>query len=155
MECIIITIGNEILSGMFFQRQIEKKCFLPSNPFAAPMQKVTDFLKNQSTKHKINTSFLPDIYLSNLNYVYPNDIIKALKAGLSVFEKKAPGFIANGVFLAPETRTSSPVRIIRNNLNLCSLSATNLFPCGEGAGYAGGIMSSAADGLKVGSIFNI
>lgn len=158
-SALVVTIdhhdfGKDILAGMQFQRHIEKKSFLPSEPYAAPMQKVSDFMKMQPTKQKIPTSYLPDVYSSDLNNIYSSKITNAIKFGLSIFEKKAHGFIENGVFLAPETRTSSPVRILRNDFNLSSVTAANLFPCGEGAGYAGGIMSSAADGFKIGSIFS-
>ena len=145
--------GSGILAGVQFQRKIEQKCFNPKQPYFAPFQKAMDFMRSNQSKQKIKTSFKPGVVTSNLNSIYPSSITNAIKTGLKVFDRRAKGFIDRGVFIAPETRTSSPVRILRNNVTFCSQAVTNIFPCGEGSGYAGGIMSSAADGFKVGSIF--
>ncbi len=145
--------GNGILAGMEFQRKIEEKCFNLKYPYFAPFQTAKDFMKSIPTKRKIESSYTPGVFSSDLNSIYPSGIATAIKTGMKVFEKRATGFIDKGIFLAPETRTSSPVRILRNNKDFASQTLSNLFPCGEGSGYAGGIMSSAADGFKVGSIF--
>ena len=157
---IVVTVnnsdfGNEILDGIGFQRKIERKCFSSQNSYFAPMQKANDFLKNKTTGSLPETSYRPGIVLKDLNCVLSSDIIKALKAALYSFGKRIPGFTEKGILLAPETRTSSPVRILRNNKSFEALEVSNLFPIGEGSGYAGGIMSSAADGYKLGCIFSL
>jgi uncharacterized FAD-dependent dehydrogenase len=85
-----------------------------------------------------------------MKQVLPANVVDALSTGFRVFERRIPGFIDNGLLVAPETRTSSPVRIVRNSDTGESVNVRGLYPIGEGAGYAGGIVSSAADGLKLG-----
>lgn len=145
--------GTGVLAGMKFQRKIESKCFDAGKPYFAPCQTAADFMGMNTANKLFKTSYTPGIYQSDLNHIYTPEISTAVKTGLKVFEKRAPGFISNGTLTAPETRTSSPLRILRRNGGFASLNISNLFPCGEGAGYAGGIMSSAADGYKAGSIF--
>ncbi len=140
--------GSDPLSGMKFQQLIEKKCFKFSKPYFAPSQKVTDFIKNNFSPAQNQTSYQPGIYPHDLNDIYSSQITDSLKFGLSKFEKRIPGFCSNGLFLAPETRTSSPIRILREEESFRSKGIINLFPVGEGSGYAGGIISSAVDGLK-------
>jgi uncharacterized FAD-dependent dehydrogenase len=157
-SAIVVTVneadyGQGILAGMEFQRKIEKKCFLTDNPYFAPTQKALDFMNNKSHDSVPKTSYLPGIISSDLNSIFTSDIIKALKTGLISFEKRIPGFAGKGILLAPETRTSSPVRILRNKVTFESVTISNLYPIGEGSGYAGGIMSSAADGYKLGCLF--
>jgi len=155
---IVVTVnevdyGQGILAGMEFQRKIEKKCFKFDNPYFAPTQKALDFMNNITNDSILKTSYEPGIILRDLNNILPSNITKALKTGLNSFEMKIPGFIEKGILLAPETRTSSSVRILRNKVTFESATISNLFPIGEGSGYAGGIMSSAADGYKLGTIF--
>ncbi len=155
---IVVTVnevdyGQGIIAGIEFQRKIEKKSFKLDNPYFAPVQKALDFINNKTNDSIPKTSYLPEIISSDLNSSFPPAITKTLKTGLNSFEKRIPGFIEKGILLAPETRTSSPVRILRNKETFESTTISNLFPIGEGSGYAGGIMSSAADGFKVGSIF--
>ena len=145
--------GTDLLAGMKFQRSIEKKCFLEKNPYFAPAEKAADFMQNNITNLKLSTSYLPGIFPSDLNKFLPEQIAQSLKFALKKFDKQKTGFIENGVLLAPETRTSSPVRILRNRENFSASDIENLFPIGEGAGYSGGIVSSAADGFKLGSVF--
>ena len=159
-SAIVVTVnrtdfGNEILAGMKFQRTIESKCFLMKYPYFAPAQKTVDFLQNNITKLPSKTSYKPGIVPKDLNNILPADITTALKAGLKSFQKRTSGFCEKGILLAPETRTSSPVRILRNKNTFESTSICNLYPIGEGSGYAVGIMSSAADGLKTGCLFKI
>jgi uncharacterized protein len=147
--------GSGILAGAEFQRKIEQKCFNSKQPYFAPFQNAKDFMKSNQSIQKIDTSYNPGVIASNLHSIYSLGITNAIKTGMKVFERRAKGFIEQGVFIAPETRTSSPVRILRDNVSYHSQTLSNLFPCGEGSGYAGGIMSSAADGFKIGSIFTI
>ncbi|MDA3814316.1 MAG: hypothetical protein PF570_08695 [Candidatus Cloacimonetes bacterium] len=148
-----IDFGDDILAGMKFQQQIEKKCFNHSKPYFAPTQNADDFMKNSISSTQNQTSFLHGTYQEDLNEVFPQNITESLKSGLNKFNNKIPGFIDNGLLLAPETRTSSPVRLLRKRDTFQANGFTNLFPIGEGSGYAGGIMSSAADGFKCGNLF--
>ena len=157
---IVVTVnevdfGQGILAGMEFQRKIENKCFKVGNPYFAPAQKALDFMNNNTNDSLSETSYKPGIILKELNNILPSNIIKALITGLISFEKRISGFAEKGILLAPETRTSSPVRILRNRDSFASKTLSNLYPIGEGSGYAGGIMSSAADGYKLGSIFSL
>ena len=160
-SAIVVTVneqdyGNGILAGIKFQQEIEQNCFNANHPYFAPAQTARDFMKRTISTHptqKVETSYSPGVFSSDLHSIYPSSIANAIMLGMKVFEKRIAGFIDKGIFLAPETRTSSPVRILRNYDNFASQTLSNFFPCGEGSGYAGGIMSSAADGFKVGSIF--
>jgi uncharacterized FAD-dependent dehydrogenase len=159
-SAIVVTVneadyGQGNLAGMEFQRKIEKKCFKLDNPYFAPAQKALDFLNNKSNDSVPKTSYLPGIISSDLNSFFSPGITKTLKTGLNSFEKRIPGFTKKGILLAPETRTSSPVRILRDKETFESATISNLYPIGEGSGYAGGIMSSAADGYKLGCLFKI
>ncbi len=145
--------GNQPFSGIEFQKKWENRAFNFEFPYFAPSQKVADFMNNNITQKLPKSSYKPGIYSHNLNEFYTKQIIDSLKIGLKNFDKKIPGFIKNGNLLGVETRTSSPIRIVRDKENLNSLSAKNLFPIGEGAGYAGGIISSASDGVKAASKF--
>ncbi len=145
--------GKEIFAGMEFQRKWETFAFNSKYPYNAPFQTAGDFMKNNAFSQKIRTSYLPGIYPHNLNKFYNKQIIDSIKSGLINFDKKIPGFIQNGNLIGVETRTSSPIRIVRDVQMSHSLSALNLFPIGEGSGYAGGIISSAADGVRVASKF--
>lgn len=139
---------GDILSGIEFQRDIEKKAFFcASGGSKAPAQKASDFLKGVSSGGKIEASFLPSVVNSDLSSVFPLFMKKELIKGLKHFNRLMPGFIENGVCIGVESRTSSPVRITRTE-RMESVSVKNLYPIGEGAGYAGGIVSSAVDGLK-------
>ncbi|MCK4653010.1 MAG: hypothetical protein KAU01_01030, partial [Candidatus Cloacimonetes bacterium] len=157
-SAIVVTVnetdyGKGIIAGMKFQRTIERKCFLKEHSYFAPIQKTSDFINNKLSKSKINSSYRPGIISRNLNDIFPEQISENLKFGLKIFDKRIPGFIKEGVLIAPETRTSSPIKILRNNESFEALEVSNLYPVGEGSGYAGGIMSSAADGYKLGKIF--
>ena len=148
-----IDFGNKILSGIEFQRNMEKKCFKKNKQYFAPAQFAKDFLENEISSSDLHTSYNPGIFKANLNNLLPLQINEALKYGLKIFEKRIPGFVKKGILLAPETRTSSPIRILRNKEVFASLTLPDLYPVGEGSGYSGGIISSAADGYKLGKIF--
>lgn len=139
------------LLGMEMQRYYENRAFIVGgNNFNAPIQLVGDFIKDKSSKKigSIIPTYKPGYELSNLKDCLPNCIIDTLKDGILNFDKRIRGFGDNDAILtAIETRTSAPVRIMRKD-NLESVSVEGLFPCGEGAGFAGGIMSAAVDGLK-------
>lgn len=141
--------NNHPLAGIEFQREIEKKAFETSGSYKAPAQTLDSFIyggKNQITA--VTPTYQPDIVLCDLKTVLPKFITDSLKEGLLLIDKKLNGFAdKKAVLTAPETRSSSPVRILRNDY-FCS-DIKGLYPCGEGAGYAGGITSAAVDGIKV------
>ncbi|MBN2828796.1 MAG: NAD(P)/FAD-dependent oxidoreductase [Candidatus Cloacimonetes bacterium] len=143
--------GTELFAGMKFQQNIEIKAFRKG--FSAPSQSVSDFVNGTKSSVMQKTTFLPGTYTSSISDLFPSKLSQALKIALSHWEKQYPGFVKEGTLIAPETRTSSPLRILRDNSTRSSINVANLFPIGEGAGYAGGIISSAADGWKTGSSF--
>lgn len=139
------------LAGMYFQRKIEEKAFIAGGKsYAAPAQLVGDFLKGKKSRKigKVSPSYQPKVALGSIAEVLPEDIISSLKMAIIAMDKKLHGFASDdAVLTVPETRSSSPVRIIRDDQLQSNIKG--LYPCGEGAGYAGGITSAAADGLKV------
>ncbi|MCR4939792.1 MAG: FAD-dependent monooxygenase [Treponemataceae bacterium] len=119
----------------------------PINPQTAPAQKLTDFLAGKVSETLPKTSYTPGISSVNLDEVLPEHISKRLKEGFHAFDQRMKGFVCGeALLIAPETRTSTPVRILRDAKTLESPSIKGLFPAGEGSGYAGGIVSSAMDG---------
>jgi uncharacterized FAD-dependent dehydrogenase len=157
-SAVVVTVGpqdfqgNSPLRGMEFQRHYESLAFkLGGGNYNAPVQIAGDFLKDRlSTKiGKVTPSYTPGYELKDLRKTLPHYVIAALKEGLISFDKKIRGFASmDAVMTGIETRTSAPIRIERNE-NLQSSSLKGVYPAGEGAGYAGGIISSAVDGLKV------
>lgn len=144
--------GEDILDGIRFQESIERKAFeLAKNTYKAPCQLASDYLLNKTSTEIKHTkpSYMLGVELCDLNSLFPPYINKALKEGLNDFDRKIPGFISQGILTGPETRSSSPLRINRHDDSLQSLSIKGLYPCGEGAGYAGGIVSAAIDGIRV------
>lgn len=143
--------GESPLEGMYFQKQLEEKAFiLGGRNYNAPIQRVEDFLNNVKTERigEVKPSYMPGVTMSNLQEILPEFVTKTLKEGIIYFDKKMKGFASNDAILTGvETRSSSPVKITRND-NYMSCSIEGLYPCGEGAGYAGGIMSAAIDGIK-------
>lgn len=143
--------GNSPLKGMEFQRHYEKLAYIVGGGgYTAPVQLVGDFLQDKvSTKlGNITPTYKPGYEFRDLRECLPSYVIESLKEGLVNFDKKIKGFADNnGVLTGIETRTSAPVRITRNE-KLQSISVDGLYPSGEGAGFAGGIISAAVDGLK-------
>ena len=143
--------GTDPLAGMYFQEELEHHAYIlgGSNNYA-PVQRVEDYLKNQPST-KIGTiipSYKPGYTLTNLNELFPDYINKTLKEGIISFDHKIKGFAnPDAILTGVETRSSSPVTITRNEDLECNLEG--IYPCGEGAGYAGGITSAAVDGIKV------
>jgi hypothetical protein len=141
--------NDRLLSGLDFRRHWEHQAFLlGGSNYQAPAQKLIDFLQNKSSSVIGRTSFRPDVKPSSLAEVLPEFVTKALRLGITEFDHKMPGFITEDAHLiGVETRTSSPVRICRR-ADGQSESVEGIYPCGEGAGYAGGIISSALDGIS-------
>lgn len=142
--------GDESLDGMYFQEFIEKRAFeLGGGRGLAPVQKVIDYINGNVTTEigKVKPTFKPGYVFADLNKIYPDSINDAIKTALKYMDKKVHGFASDDAILTGvETRTSSPIRIDRKDYR--SLKYNNLYPIGEGAGYSGGIISSALDGLK-------
>ena len=142
--------GSSPLQGMYFQKELEQKAFkLGGENFYAPVQRVEDFFENRKTVKlgEIKPSYKPGVTLSNLQEILPSYVTKTLKEGLLDFDKKIKGFAnKDAILTGVETRSSSPVRIIRND-NF-EANVKGFYPCGEGAGYAGGIMTASIDGIK-------
>ncbi len=140
--------GDNVLSGFTLQRNIENNAFKVANG-AVPIQTVGSFCFGLEEKlGKIKPSVKPRVAFADFDKIFPKFLTDSLKEGILEFDKKIKGFAdKDAVLTAPETRSSSPVRILRNELGQ-SISIKGLFPCGEGAGYAGGITSAAVDGIK-------
>jgi hypothetical protein len=137
------------LNGLVFRNHWEREAFRAGGGnYCAPAQKMTDFLKNQTSGTLARTSFLPGVRAAELAELLPAFVVDALRKGIRQFDQKMPGFISEEAHLiGVETRTSSPLRLCRGTDGQ-SESVRGLYPCGEGAGYAGGIISSALDGMK-------
>ena len=138
------------LAAMYFQQSVEEKAFhAGGGKLVAPAQRLVDFAQNKVSSSLPGCSYLPGIHSSDLKDVLPPFIHQSLQIAFKEFGKKMKGYFTNdAVVVATESRTSSPVRIPRNE-NLHHPQIINLYPCGEGAGYAGGIVSAAMDGEKV------
>lgn len=141
------------MAGVYFQRDLEKKAaIMGGGNFVVPVQTVTDFLENKLS----GTSLPPSSYrlgvkAANLHNLFPTHITEALKHSIVAFDQELPGFISKDALLhGVETRTSSPVQIPRSSDTYESVSLRGLYPIGEGAGYAGGIVSAAVDGMYAG-----
>ena len=139
------------LAGMLFQQSIERKAFESGGgKFVAPAQRLVDFTENKLSSSLPKCSYLPGIASFSLKEVLPDFIYKDLQQAFKEFGKKMQGYYTNdAVVVATESRTSSPVRIPRNEESLEHPQIKNLYPCGEGAGYAGGIVSAAMDGERI------
>ena len=145
--------GNGLFDGMNFQRQLEKKAFvMGGKDYGAPIQTVGDYLegKKGTKPQRIMPTYMDGRRnsLCDLNELFPQHINSFLKEGLVRFERKIKGYAPmDAVMTGVETRTSSPIRIVRNEF-MTSTYDSNVYPCGEGAGYAGGITSAAVDGIR-------
>lgn len=139
------------LAGMYFQKSVEKRAWeLAGKTQQVPAQRLVDFIKGRKSKDLPKTSYHPGIVSVELDKVFPPFITKSLREGLKDFGRKMKGYVTNDAVLhATESRTSSPVRIPRDKATLQHPEVSGLYPCGEGAGYAGGIVSAAIDGIKV------
>ena len=139
------------LAGMQFQMMVEQAAFREGGGGqVAPAQRIDDFIADKISASLPNSSYLPGITSADLKKVLPNFIHESLRMAFKAFGKKMPGFVSeHGVVHAPESRTSSPVRIPRHRETCMHPQIQGLYPCGEGAGYAGGIVSAAMDGQRV------
>ena len=145
--------GNDPLKGLLYQEELERLAFqqsaISSQPSVAPAQRLRDFVEGKASKDLPKCSYLPGIVSSRLDQWLPTHIGPRLQQGFRDFDRKYPGFLTNeAVVVGVESRSSSAIRIPRDPETLQSVSQPLLYPCGEGAGYAGGITSSALDGIN-------
>lgn len=149
--------GTEALAGMEFQRYWEHKAFaIAGSTYAAPVQTVGDFLhgRHGSLDFMVQPTYRPGIRAVDLHECLPDFVTGSLASALIYFDRKIPGFAADNVPLTGiETRSSAPCRICRNKDSMQAEGRAGIYPIGEGSGYAGGIMSSAADGVKAALAF--
>ncbi len=141
--------ANEgVLGGLSYQAELERLAFVNGgHGVVAPAQKLADFVQGRLSYDVPDTSYIPGIISSPLHFWLPENISLRLRKGFKDFDSHAHGFLTNeAIVVGVESRTSSPVRICRDDETLQSVSLQGLYPCGEGAGYAGGIVSSAIDG---------
>lgn len=141
---------NDVLSIMRFQEELERNCWLQGNMRqTAPAQRMGDFVNNRLSYDLPKSSYTPGLISSPLHFWMPKFIVERLQQGFRNFGKMSHGFLTNeAVMIAVETRTSSPMRILRDKETLQHIRLHGLFPCGEGAGYAGGIVSAGVDGER-------
>jgi len=156
-SALLVSVGpgdygaDDPLAGVRFQRKWEQAAFAAGGyNYRAPAQRVGDFIAGKPSEGpgKIRPSYRPGVNWTKLDGCLPDYVIEDMKQAISLFDKKLRGFAdPDAVLTGVETRSSSPVRIRRGE-DLQSLNLRGLYPCGEGAGYAGGILSAAVDGLK-------
>ncbi len=144
-------LGAGPLAGVGFQRDIERAAFRAGGGrFRAPAQRLGDFLAGRASDSLGASSYRPGLTPADLSAVLPPFVAEALRKGLRQIGARLPAFLlSDALLIAAETRTSAPVRFLRDPVTLVSPSLGGLYPCGEGAGYAGGIVSAALDGARV------
>lgn len=142
------------LALLHFQQEIEKAAFQAGGGhLQAPAQRMSDFCHTKTSSNLPDCSYLPGVVSADLRAVLPRFIYQSLQKGFLAFGKKMRGYLSNeAIVVATESRTSSPVRIPRDQIGLSHPQVQNLYPCGEGAGYAGGIISAAMDGERVAQV---
>lgn len=152
--------GEDVLAGMYLQRDLEQRAYemaQQAGAYAAPISRVGDFLAPSSRADEtasldVHPTYPRGVRPVSFDELFPPFVTDAMREALPLFDRRLRGFAhPDAVMTAPEARSSAPVRIIRDPQSLCSANTQGLYPTGEGAGYAGGIMSAAADGLKVAS----
>jgi uncharacterized FAD-dependent dehydrogenase len=153
----ISKLASDPLALLKFQQKVEQKAFeAGGGALVAPAQRMVDFTNNKLSSTLPDCSYLPGLKAVGLDSVLPSFIYKRLQEAFKEFGKKMKGYYTNdAVVVATESRTSSPVRIPRHNTSLQHPQIQNLYPCGEGAGYAGGIVSAAMDGERVADIISV
>lgn len=142
--------GDGALKMMEFQERLEHDCWLQGNMRqTAPAQRMADFVNSRLSYDLPDTSYTPGVISSPMHFWMPSFIVSRLQAGFRKFGRMSHGFLTNdAVLIGVETRTSSPIRILRDSTTLQHVNIRGLFPCGEGAGYAGGIVSAGIDGER-------
>jgi hypothetical protein len=142
---------EDVLSGMYFQEEIERKAFIAGGgDYSAPVQRVGDFLNNKVSQGfgEVLPSYKPSTKFARLDSVLPDFITNSMRQGIIDMDKRLKGFAHSDALLTGvESRSSSPIRILRDK-DLMAVGKKGVYPCGEGAGYAGGIVSAGVDGIK-------
>ena len=140
-----------VFAGLEFQKMVEQNMFKAGDGTQkAPAQRMTDFVNNQLSSKLPDSSYIPGLLSSNVHDILPKPIAQRLQRGMKVFGQKMKGYYTSEAnVIGTESRTSAPLRIPRNKETRMHEDAVGLFPCGEGAGYAGGILSAAMDGQNV------
>ena len=145
-------VGEHTLKGMYWQRELERKAYIAGGgDYRAPIVRVGDFLNNKiSTRFgEVTPSYLPGTHFANMEDILPQFVTNSLREAIPMIDRRLHGFShPDAILTAVESRSSSPIRITRDE-SMQSVSLKGLYPCGEGAGYAGGIVSAAVDGVKV------
>lgn len=153
----VVSVGPEDfgsshpLAGVEFQRKLERACYKKTGGYRAPVQKLSDFLNDRPSRSPgvVKPSYTGEVVYTSLSDILPNFVANGIKQSAAAFDRKLRGFMnPDALLTAVESRTSSPVRILRDE-HYQSVSVKGLFPAGEGAGYAGGIVSAAVDGLRI------
>lgn len=145
---------KDLMAGLRFQHEIEQKAFALSKEHASgrelPAMTVKEFLEGRLSERPLpKTSSPSGVFKADIRKIFPDFVVEHLRNGLENFNRDLPGFVHDeALLIAPETRTSAPLTIVRDRETLVSQSHRGLYPCGEGAGYAGGITSAAVDGVK-------
>jgi len=154
---LVFTIGRDLVSGggehplagIELQRLMERRAFeIGGAAYALPAQRASDFVKGRVSGGSLRSSYARDLVSADLREVLPDPTAQAFRSALENFDRKIPGYLGEGLLVGPEARGSSPVRIVRDPATRQSPTTPGLYPVGEGAGYAGGIMSAAIDGLR-------
>jgi uncharacterized FAD-dependent dehydrogenase len=153
---LVVTVGagdldsRHPLAGVHFQQRAERLAYLAGDrSYKAPIQWAHDFLKGRSSRGHLPSSYERGTVAVNLDLILPPLVVEALDRGLPIMDRRMRGaFLKDATLAGPESRGSSPVRIPRDDRTRESPAVAGLFPCGEGAGYAGGIISAAVDGLR-------
>ena len=142
--------GDDPLRMLTFQEELERNCWQQGNMrHTAPAQRMADFVNGRLSYDLPRSSYAPGLISSPLHFWMPKFVASRLQQGFKDFGRRSHGFLTNeALLIAVETRTSSPIRIVRSNETLQHVRLQGLFPCGEGAGYAGGIVSAGVDGER-------
>jgi uncharacterized FAD-dependent dehydrogenase len=143
-------VGDDPLAGLAYQERWERLAFeMTRATYRLPAQRAVDFLNDRPSDGRLETSYPLGADWAPIRQVIPPEVTAALQRGLPMLDLRMPGFAGpEAVIVAPETRASGPVRILRDDRTRQAVQVENLYPVGEGAGYAGGIVSSAIDGIK-------
>jgi len=141
---------DDVFAGMAFQRDLERRAALIGGAgLKAPAQRTEDFLASHESRTLPDTSYARGLVSTNLQELFPGFVTQRLVGSLREFDRKIPGFVREGLFIAPETRTSCPLRFLRDGTTLSSTTVQGVYMLGEGAGWSGGIVTSAADGIRL------
>ncbi len=150
--------SDDPLAGMYFQRELERRAYIAGGcSYRAPAQRIGDFMRVSVSVdgQAIEPTYRPGVAYTELDKLFPDFISESLREAIKIFDGKIRGFAdPNAILTAPETRSSSPVRLLRDKKTM-QANIRGIYPCGEGAGYAGGIMSAAVDGIKIAEMIAI